>query len=346
MSGKAPPALLTIGPAVSVVIAVAATHALGMQDTWWAAISAFIVMQESLSASLRRGLHRIVGSAFGAALGYGLGPLVGGHPLIFVPLMGVLTWAGLFAALTSRYDYAWVLALVTFVMVMCESVGPHQDLGFFAFERMANVMVGTGACVLVAIVIELALRSTQDQAPGTAVRMPGPKPGVPVDPREAVVHALPGAMTVALLAAAVGAFDLGALMQGMVTTVAVMIVPLDRRAGEPNVLVASRMLQRVAGCLLAGALAFALFPLIGTMTVLCQAALCAGMLGATIVEMRIPRLRYGAIQFTIAFIMVFVQDSGWTVDERAAVERLAGILIGTVVLYVFFRLVQGMFRRS
>ncbi len=326
-------------------LAVAAAHAVGLQDSWWAAISAFMVMQESLSASFRRGLHRIVGSAAGAALGYWMGPLVGPFPLIFVPLMALLTWGGLYAALTSRYDYAWVLALVTFVMVMCEAAGPHHDLEMFAFERMANVIVGTIACVLVAVAIELALRSANRNTPARPMQMPGPAPDVPVDPRDAVLHALPGGITVGMLAAAVGAFDLGALTQGMVTTVAVMIVPLDRRSGEPNVLVTNRMLQRVVGCLLAGAAAFALFPLIGTMPVLCQAALFAGILCAAIVEVRIPRLRYGAIQFAIAFIMVFVQDRGWSVHEEAATGRLAGILIGTVVLYAVFRIVIGMFRR-
>ena len=331
---------------MSVVIAVAAAHALGMTDTWWAAISAFIVMQESFRASLQRGLHRIIGSAVGAALGYGLGPAIGGFPVIFVPVMGLLSWAGLFAALTSRYGYAWVLALITFAMVMCEAVGPNRDLGTYAIERMANVALGTGACVLVAGLIELALRMRSSTQPGPAGAVTGPAPDAPTDRRDALLHALPGAITVAMLAAAVGAFDLGALTQGMVTTVAVMIVPLDRRTGEPNVLVTSRMLQRVAGCLLAGAVAFALFPLMEDRPILCQTALCAGVLGATIVELRYPRLRYGAIQFAIAFIMVFVQDQGWTVHEEAAFERLAGILIGTLVLYAVFRLVSRMFRRS
>ncbi len=345
MSDRAGPSVLTFGPAASVVLAVALAHALDMRDTWWAAISAFVVMQESLVASLYRGLHRVIGSALGAALGFVLGPLFGGYPFMLVPLMGLLTWGGLFAALTSRYDYAWVLALITFVMVMCEAVGPAHDLGLFAFERMANVMVGTAACILVAILIELVLRSRHRPAPAAPVQMPGHAPDVPVDRRDALIHALPGGISVAMLAAAVGAFELGALTQGMVTTVAVMIVPLDRRGGEPRVLITDRMLQRVIGCLLAGAIAFALLPVFENSPLLCQAALCAGVLAGTVVEMRYPRLRYGAMQFTIAFIMVFVQDRGWTIEEGAAMERLVGILVGTMVLYVVYTLVQRMFRR-
>ena len=37
-------------------------------------------------------------------------------------------------------------------------------------------------------------------------------------------------------------------------------------------------------------------------------------------------------QFTIAFIMVFVQDHGWSADPGPALTRLSGILAGIVVL--------------
>jgi hypothetical protein len=37
-------------------------------------------------------------------------------------------------------------------------------------------------------------------------------------------------------------------------------------------------------------------------------------------------------QFTIAVIMVFVQDHGWSADPRPALTRLSGILAGIVVL--------------
>jgi len=344
--GKDFPPLLTFGPTASVAIAVAAAHALGMSETWWAAISAFIVMQESFRASALRGLHRIVGSAAGAAFGYGLGSAIADQALIFVPAMGLLSWAGLYAALTSRYGYAWVLALVTFTMVMCQAVSPSPDLAAYATERMANVALGTGACVLVAGLFELGLRLTTDDRPQAASNTPEPAPGGPADRRQAILHALPGGISVTMLAAAVGAFDLGALTQGMVTTVMVMVVPLDRRSGEPTVLVTSRMLQRVVGCLLAGAVAFALLPLMQHQPGLCQFTLCAGVMAATIVELRYPRLRYGAIQFTIAFIMVFVQDQGWGVHDEAAFQRLSGILVGTLVLYAVFRLVHRIFRPS
>jgi hypothetical protein len=41
---------------------------------------------------------------------------------------------------------------------------------------------------------------------------------------------------------------------------------------------------------------------------------------------------YVGRQFTIAFIMVFVQDHQWSADPLPALMRLEGILIGIVTL--------------
>src|ERR1700712_3727869 len=68
------PPLQALRPVLSVAMAVAAAHALGLHDAWWAAITAFMVMQANFGASLYRGLLRVVGTVVGAALGFVLGP--------------------------------------------------------------------------------------------------------------------------------------------------------------------------------------------------------------------------------------------------------------------------------
>ncbi|MBL8579523.1 MAG: FUSC family protein [Mesorhizobium sp.] len=340
MSGKSGPLIITqFGPAASVALSVVAAHALGLTDTWWAAISAFVVMQESLRASFYRGFLRIAGSAVGAAIAFVAGPALGSYPLIFVPFMGLVTWVGLIGAVVYSHGYAWVLAVVTFVMVMCEAVGPNNDFGHFAQERVTNVVVGTAACIVVAAVIEIVLGLRHDLS-----RNPRPTPpqqtATHIDPREAMIHALPGGLAIALLAGPASLWQLDAVTQGMVTTIAVLVVPLDHRSGLPRVLVIDRMYQRIAGCLVAGALAFLLFPLIENQPILCQAALITGVLAGTVAQTRFPTRRYAAMQFVIAFIMVFVQDQGWTVDEEQAFGRLAGVLVGIATLYLLYAAVQ------
>lgn len=111
-------------------------------------------------------------------------------------------------------------------------------------------------------------------------------------------------------------------------------------------LVTQRTLQRFIGCLAAGAVAFALFPLIEAKPFWCQAALCLGVWAASCLQDQVPRLRYGAVQFMLAFIMVFVQDHGWSIQERPAMERLAGVAIGIATLYAVLLLSQAWLTRS
>jgi uncharacterized membrane protein YccC len=93
-----------------------------------------------------------------------------------------------------------------------------------------------------------------------------------------------------------------------------------------------KMVQRVVGCLLAGALGVALIPLMRGQAVLCMLALSVGVWAGCHVQTGKQGASYVGRQFTIAFIMVFVQDHHWSADPGPALMRLSGILIGIVVL--------------
>lgn len=322
---------------LSVALAVTVAHAMGLQDSWWAAISAFTVMQADFGASLYRGLLRIVGSVCGAALGFVLGPLLADHPVPFVLLLGIAAWAGLFAALVLRHSYAWVLAVVTFVMVMCEALAARPQLAQFALERVANVVVGTLACVIVAALTERRFIASLLGPRRLAPWWPHAGQGsAAVDRRGAARHALYGAIVVALLSAVSFFRELSSFSQAMVTTIAVLIVPLDGDASRAEAFVMQRMVQRVAGCLAAGAIAFALLPLIAGKPLWCQLALGLGVWAGAYLQGGPERLRYAATQFGVAFLMVFVQDSGWTVESGPALQRLGGVFAGITALWLVF----------
>jgi hypothetical protein len=51
--------------------------------------------------------------------------------------------------------------------------------------------------------------------------------------------------------------------------------------------------------------------------------------------------RYAAIQFTVAFLMVFVQDGGWHADVEAASGRFAGIAIGVALMMTVLISIDG-----
>jgi uncharacterized membrane protein YccC len=152
----------------------------------------------------------------------------------------------------------------------------------------------------------------------------------------ASLHALHGALAVVLLSILVSLRELQAFPQAMVTTIAVLIVPLTASESSVRVSVAQRMLQRVAGCLLAGAVAFTLLPLIGQRPVWCQAALALGVWAGAYLQRGVASVRYMAVQFAVAFLMVFVQDGGWTVDGWPALLRLGGVFAGIAALGLVF----------
>jgi uncharacterized membrane protein YccC len=342
-----PRALQAWRPVLSVAIAVAAAHALGLKDSWWSAISAFIVMQEAFGASAYRGMLRIIGTLVGAGLGVLLGPILALHPVPFVLAMAAASWVGLFGGLRYKHSYAWVLGLITFVMVMGEAAAAPRDLIGFAGERVANVVVGTLACVIVAGLTEprflAALIGHRRPAPAPA----GPAASAaPADLRTTGLHALHGAAAVVLVSIAVLLHDLPAFPQAMVTAVAVMIVPLGGGPADALESVAQRMVQRLAGCCAAGALAFALLPLIGQQPVWCQAALAVGTWAGAYLQRGAASVSYAAVQFAVAFLMVFVQDAGWTVNGRVALQRLVGIFAGILSLGLVIFVSRLLARRS
>src|SRR5271156_6604327 len=139
---------------LSVALAVALANALGLSDTWWAAISGFAVMQTSLAGSVQRAAHRVMGTVIGAALGTMVGPWIGDRPWLFVPVLGAISGVTVFRANGSKAAYAWILGGVTALMVTYEAhkFASVQATALFATLRVAEVAVGTFACLLVASV--------------------------------------------------------------------------------------------------------------------------------------------------------------------------------------------------
>jgi uncharacterized membrane protein YccC len=143
---------------------------------------------------------------------------------------------------------------------------------------------------------------------------------------------LQGALAIAILAALTYVLHLPGFAQAMVTAIAVLILPASLAAGGTQQPVIEKMVQRVAGCLLAGALGVALLPLMQGQAILCMLALSIGVWIGCHVQTGREGASYVGRQFTIAFIMVFVQDHHWSADPVPALMRLSGILTGIVVL--------------
>ncbi|MGF7134578.1 putative membrane protein YccC [Paraburkholderia sp. EB58] len=331
---------------LSVALSVALANALGLSDTWWAAISGFAVMQTSFAGSVQRAVHRITGTVIGAALGTMLGPWLGDRPWLFVPALGAIGGIAVYRANGSKAAYAWILGGVTALMVTYEAhkFASVRATALFAALRVAEVAVGTFACVLVASVFHFGpkwYRKNRTPSDASSARAAGESTA----PSAAVLTSLPesvrptrtllglqAALSITILASLTYVLHLPGFAQAMVTAIAVLIVPPGLAADRTRQPVMEKMVQRVAGCMIAGVLAVVLLPLMQGQAVLCMLALSIGVWAGCHVQTGREGASYVGRQFTIAFIMVFVQDHHWSSDPLPALMRLSGILIGIAVL--------------
>lgn len=352
-------ALFATQAMLSVALAVALAHAFHLTNIWWAAISGFAVMQSKFSASAQRGVHRVLGTVAGALLGATAGPLIGDAPWLFVPLLALIAGVSVYRALVSDAGYAWVLGAVTSLMVTFEAhrLASASATASFALLRVAEVIVGTFACVAVSALFHASVQHYRKsrggapmhdaQAASTADRVDSASietavvpvvPAVAVQDTQAATHAMRkrlawhAAWSVAILALLAYAWDLPGFPQAMVTAIAVLILPATALGQPTRKPIAARMVQRFVGCLLAGAASMTLLPLIGDNAIACMLALCAGVWIGCHVQTGTQGASYVGRQFTIAFIMVFVQDAHWSSDPMPALMRLAGIVGGIAVL--------------
>jgi len=332
---------------LSVALSAALANALGLSDTWWAAISGFAVMQTSFAGSVQRAAHRIIGTVTGAALGAIAGPWIGDRPWVFVPALGAIGAVAVYRANGSKATYAWVLGGVTALMVTYEAhkFASFRATALFAALRVAEVAVGTLACLLVASVFHFGpkwYRRNRTPTDATAARVAGESAGLPgaaesTPPLESarstrMLLCLQAALSITTLASLTYVLHLPGFAQAMVTAIAVLVVPPGLTADRTRQPVMEKMVQRVAGCLLAGTIGVALLPLMQGQAILCMLALSIGVWAGCHVQTGRLGASYVGRQFTIAFIMVFVQDHHWSSDPMPALMRLSGILTGIVVL--------------
>jgi len=385
-------ALFGIEALLSVALAVAVAHALHLTHTWWAALSGFAVMQTAFAASLQRAAYRIVGTIAGALLGTLAGPWTGTVPWLFVPAMAAIGAVTVYNVNASRWAYAWMLGGITALLVLCEArtalaIRPTAE---FAILRVAEVIIGTLACVVVATLFHWGERkyekrrmlseqstaatpvntgaaaaasppasaspATSGMSESTAASTaaagdmtaadPPLQPAAAMDTGSTAAAAAPpitapairrllavqAALAVALIAACVQFLRLPGYEQAMVTAIAVLMLPAGLQPDTVHKPMVEKMAQRAIGCLLAGAIAVAMLPLMGNQPVLCLATLAVGIWIGCHVQTGKEGASYVGRQFTIAFLMVFVQDHHWSADALPALLRLAGIFAGMAAL--------------
>jgi uncharacterized membrane protein YccC len=336
-------ALFNVQAVMSVMLAVLFARMLHLEHTWWAAISGFAILRDSARGCVERGAHRLLGTLAGAAFGVLAGPWIGDRPWLLIPVLGAVAGCTVLRANDSTSSYAWVLGGVTAMMVIDEArvPGSTRTTLDFALSRVTEVAVGTLACVLVATIVACVLarrRRVSARAMHGARRSSANASGhddAIVRPSTRDVRVRLGifaALATGLVAALSYVVHLPGIAQAMVTSIALLILPADALVDRTPAAIRERMMQRLIGCLLAGALGVTLLPLINGAALPCMLALSLGVWAGCHVQTGAEGASYIGRQFAVAFIMVFVQDHHWSADPHPALLRFCGILTGVIVL--------------
>lgn len=341
-------AVLCVQTVASVVLAVVLADALELTDRWWVALSAYAVFRAGIKVVLRRGAERMLGTMAGAALGALLAFVLPPHPAYMVPALAMVAGIGIYGMLGSSLAYSWILGTVTALMVLGGAT-QLQSVPTFALERVIDVGVGTASTMSVALIWAGVHRWTRRAHPAAGVQSMQTSPAsfaAATWRRLKAWQALQGAVAIALLACVDSAHSLPSFSQAMVSVVAVLLVPMPALfQGTAARNVQARMINRVLGCLCAALIAAPLLPLMAGTPWLCLGVLAAGVWLAAHVQSGPARVSYIGTQFGVGFIMVFVQDHGWSPDTSNTWHRLAGIVLALAALSLVMLLASLLRRR-
>ncbi|WP_404480638.1 FUSC family protein [Novosphingobium sp. BL-52-GroH] len=327
-------ALVTPGPRVadewacvaSVMLAIVLAHAIGATMVSWAAFSAFVLLKSDVSETMVRGVMRIVGTIAGSALALAIVPYAAPSVPMAMIVAALVGAVGLYGMLTARRAYAWLLFGLTFEMILLDKIErPDLDTIGFARTRLLEVVAGTVACTVVSL---------------TAGALAGKRwwadRKVPPDRMRwhphAARHAAQAGVAIATLPLLHALFGLPELPQAAVTIMAVMIVPVAGIGASGFVPVTRKLLHRALGCIAGGALALAVLLLAQGSAPVLIAGTCIGIVIGRHIENGLPRVTYIGLQFTLAVLVVLVPDSYADAQIGPAIQRLASLVVGMIVL--------------
>lgn len=138
-----------------IVVAALATfaigHLLGLTQSYWAVLTAIIVMQGSVGGAIKAIVDRLVGSLAGAVWGVIICLTVPHESLAQLALALVLAIGPL--AVATAFNPAWRVAPVTAIILLLTPTGQHVGPFAAALSRMFEVGLGSVVAVVVTLVL-------------------------------------------------------------------------------------------------------------------------------------------------------------------------------------------------
>jgi uncharacterized membrane protein YccC len=137
----------SVRTAVAAVVSLLVARLFRLPQTYWAPITTLVIAQSSLGAAFAVSSQRFVGTVLGAVVGGAAAGIFGPHVLVFGICVFVL---GLLSALIRTGPTAYRFGGVTLAIVVL--IPGSNPAWLVAFHRFAEVSVGIGVALLLAVV--------------------------------------------------------------------------------------------------------------------------------------------------------------------------------------------------
>src|SRR6516225_11776617 len=312
---RGPRGLEALEAALSVTLAVLAALAVHSDNPWWAGISAFQVTRASLEVALSRGVMRVTGSVVGASIGLIVLRLFVYQPLPFCLCLFVVAFVGYFGFAISRFSYGWLIGAVTANLIMLIAFTQPQGAFTIAVDRVADVVIGTAASLLVCGLMPAPANA--GAVPASGQLRPPPlafwrrRWGIELrhwldGKRPLLIHACRISLTVMLLPALANWLAPVSPVTIGLTAVMVMAVPITAIVEADTRLIVQRAAHRVIGCLLGALLGLACLAVVGSDFAIWTVLLLVGVWLCSQIQTGTTGISYIGTQAMFAFVMSLV----------------------------------------
>jgi uncharacterized membrane protein YccC len=340
---RGPRGLEAAEAAASVTLAVLGALAVHSGEPWWAGITALMVTRAAPSVALSRSLMRIAGSVVGAVAALVVLRLFVYQSLPFCLSLFALSCIGSFGFVCSRFGYAWVVGTVTACLVILMSLDQPQGAFNAAVNRVAEVIIGTLASLIVC-----GLSPAPAEAGATpAARLLDPPPlgfwrrrygdelrrWLPAN-RPMLVHACRGGLTVMLMPALANWLAPVSPVTMGITVVAIMSIPPTAILAPGSPVIIQRSVHRLIGCVLGALTGLACLAFVGSDFLLWIVLIPCGIWLCSQIQTGTTGLSYIGTQAALAYLMSLVQGQGPPATISPGFTRLVGVMGGLSILLI------------
>jgi uncharacterized membrane protein YccC len=263
----------------------------------------------------------VIGTLLGWLIGCCVAFLVEGAPVVQALVMFVIAATGTYARYRSNYSYAWTIGAVGALIVLSTSLETPSNVFHLAWYRALEILCGVFAATLVEFMFARA-PNPSTVAPSTVALLDRP----------AALHlAAISGVTMTLIPLLWTWLNLPSLTQ----IVASSFVVLDRDIPATS----TRGLQRLLGCLAGGAFGLLAVRLGPESFFIWSIAFGSGIFLFAQLHHSTSHWAYVGTQGGVAFILALITGSGPPNSIVPAVDRIAGMLCGVIILLCVCRVI-------